>query len=283
VTVTLLPDEAVELRDLLTEMNEGRPVWMLPIRVVDLSDGSTQKLPKGKWNEAQATREGVRELWDEKNGGHVGIHLQRSGLVLADQDYPDIPADLVELLTRHPTFTSESLRRGLPHYWYRNPDPTPDHCRDRKWMWSGTHVGDLKAKGIGVLGPIVRAVPFAPLPDELDKFRGSGEVVADGNLRLLVTAWLNWLDEPPPLEESLAWVRYSLTALEQAQPGERNNMLYRAARDIAQLAAAGAVTPQEGVLALYDSAGLVFSDEELRTEVRATVESAFEREKRSHD
>jgi hypothetical protein len=276
----LSPPEAADLHEMMTEMNRGRPVWVLPVRVVDLSDGSSQKLPKVKWSEAVRTRKDVTKLWDQKNGGHLGVHLQRSGLVLADQDWPDIPDDLAELLSRHLTFTSESLRRGLPHYWFKHPNPTPDNCRDRRWTWRGSHVGDIKAKGIGVLGRIVHPIEFADLPDELDVFTGTGVPVAEGNLRLLVTAWLNWLDEPPPLEESIAWVTYSLTALEQAQAGERNNTLYRAARDVAQIAAAGAITVEEAATVLINAAAHVFTTEEIRTEVRATIESAFERENR---
>lgn len=276
----LSAEQAVTMLNVLTEANQGRPVWILPVRIVDHADGTSQKLPKAKWAEAEATPAGVQRLWEKKSNGYVGVHLARSGLVLADQDFDEIPHELHVLLDEHPTFTSESLRRSLPHYWYRQPDPSAQP-RDRKWMYRGTHVGDLKSKGIGVIGRIVHDIPFAQLPDELHAFHGSGEPVAEGNLRLLVRAWLNWLDEPPPLSESLEWVRYSLTELEQAQPGERNNALYRAARDVAQVTAAGAITPEEAATVLIRTAEHVFNYEELRGEVRATIESAFERERRS--
>lgn len=261
----------------MTACNDNKPVFMIPIRVVVHSDGTSSKLPKGKWAEAESSPEAVAKLWERKSGGHAGIHLERSGLVLADQDFDTIPDDLTTILDAHPTFTSLSLRRNLPHRWYTRTGP----ARDRKWIWNGTHIGDLKSKGIGVIGHITDPRAFEPLPEELDTFHGTGSTVADGNLRQLVTAWLNFLDRPPTQEESLAWVQYTLTQLSQAQPGERNNALYRAARDIAQLCAAGALSTPDGVAVLVNTAQEVFSHEEMMTEVRQTVESAFERERRA--
>lgn len=274
----LSPKEAVDLLELMTLMNDGRPVFMLPVRVVLHGDGTSSKLPKGKWAEAESDPQRVLSLWERKSGGYPGIHLERSGLVLADQDFEEVPDDLAVLLAEHPTFTSLSLRRGLPHRWYRQTSGT---ARDRKWMWRGTHVGDLKSKGIGVIGTVTDARPFEPMPDSLDTFHGSGAAVADGSLRTLVTAWLNFLDHPPTAEESLAWVSYTVTQLRQAQPGERNNALYRAARDVAQLCAAGALSTSDGVAVIVDAAQEVFTHDEMMGEVRQTVESAFERERRS--
>lgn len=274
----LSPQEATEILDLLTACNDNKSVFILPIRVVSNADGTTSKLPKCKWEEAQCTPTGVKKLWETKSGGRVGVHLARSNLTLADQDFDTIPDDLTVILDANPTFTSLSLSRSLPHRWYRNhPDDTP---RDRKWMWRGTHIGDLKSKGIGVIGTVIDDRAFETVPQELAT-TGLGPPVAEGSLRLLVTAWLNFLDHPPSADEALEWARYSLVILSQAQPGERNNALYRASRDVAQICAARALTPQQGATAILQAASQVFNDEELRGEVKATVESAFERERRA--
>lgn len=279
--MNLSPEEAGDLHDLLTEMNSGRPVWVLPVRVVDHADGTTSKLPKTKWNEAVSTRADVVELWDDRRGGFMGVHLSRSGLVLADQDVEVVPDDLTETLKANPTFTSLSIRRQLPHYWYRNPKPSPT-ARDRRWIWRGSLVGDLKGKGIGVLGEVTEPRAFSPLPEDFDTnsyFSSGASEDTRPSLRDQVTAWVNWLDEPPPLSESIAWVVWQLRALEGAQPGERNNKLYQAARDIAQVVAGGAMSPEDGVRVLLDAAWHVFTEDEMRTEVKATITSAFERER----
>lgn len=279
--MNLSPVEAGDLLDLMTEMNGSRPVWVLPVRLVEHADGTASKLPKTKWHEAVSTRDAVIELWDSKQGGHMGVHLGRSGLVLADQDVEVIPNDLAEVLAANPTFTSQSIRRGLPHYWYRSLKPMPA-ARDRRWTWNGSHIGDLKGKGIGVLGEIVDPRPFSFLPSAFDaSVYFGGPVIEDTRptLRDQVAAWVNWLDEPPPLSESIAWVAWQLRALEQAQPGERNNKLYQAARDIAQVVAGGAITPEDGVRTLLDAAWHVFTEDEMRTEVKATIMSAFDRER----
>jgi len=272
----LSPKEAVDLLDLLTECNDGRPVFVIPVRVVRNQDGTTSKLPKGKWAEAESVPSKVSQLWERKSGGYAGVHLERSGLTLADQDFDVIPDDLTAILDASPTFTSLSLSRGLPHRWYRSAGP----ARDRRWMWRGTHVGDIKSKGIGVLGTVTDPRAFEPVPEQLDAV-SLGPPVAEGSLKLLVTAWLGFLDRPPTQDEALDWARYSLTVLSQARPGERNNALYRAARDVAQVCAAGALAPQDGASAVVEAAAQVFTDEELRHEVRATIESAFDRERRA--
>ncbi len=271
--------EAVELHARLVDHNHGRAVYVLPIRLVFRDDGTSAKLPKVKWDRAASTRDGVDELWDLKQGGFMGVHLSRSGLILADQDVDAVPSELANLLAAHPTFTSESLSRGLPHYWYRAP--VGHHPKDGRWMWAGTHVGDLKSKGIGVLGPIKADDDFALPPEDLLMSGSVVPPIAEGSLKHLVIAWLGYLDYPPTPEETLGWVAPQLRALANAQPGERNNLLYRAARDVAQVCAAGALTADEGLTVIWEAARQVFDEEELRLEVRQTISSAFEREVRA--
>lgn len=271
------PTEAVAALEMLTEANHGQPVWILPMRIVDNADGSSSKLPKSKWDAAGSTPSVVRRLWEERNGGYVGVHLARSGILLADQDFEEIPQELEDLLAVHPTFTTLSLRKGLPHRWYRRPNNSDTEPRDQTWKYKGTHIGDLKSKGIAVLGTkVIDDRMMANVPVEILKYHGSSRVASEGDLYPLVRTWLEWLDEPPSVEDALSWAGQSLVALEKAPHGDRNNRLYRAARDVAQITAAGAITPSQAIRQLLGSAGKVFTKEE-RPEVLATIESAFQR------
>lgn len=272
------PTEAVAALEMLTEANHGQPVWILPMRIVDNADGSASKLPKSKWDAAGSTPNVVRRLWEERNGGYVGVHLARSGILLADQDFEEIPQELEDLLAVHPTFTTLSLRKELPHRWYRHPNSGDSAPRDQIWKYRGTHIGDLKSKGIAVLGTkVIDDRMMTNVPVEILKYHGTSRVSSEGwDLYSLVRTWLAWLDEPPSVPDALSWAGLTLSALERAPHGDRNNRLYRASRDVAQIVAAGAVTPTQGVRRLMRSASMVFTEDELRTEVIATIESAFE-------